>query len=58
MTRKTFLLIFIQLTFIYLHEKIKVSPLLYFDKIKNEVIVGLDDIEYGDYFYSKETADF
>ena len=34
----------------YLHEKIKASPLYYFDKVKNIVIVRLDKTDYGDFF--------
>ena len=32
---------------LYLHKKIKASPLYYFDRIKNEVIIRLDSIQYG-----------
>ena len=41
-----------------LQEKIKASPLFYFDKMKNEVIVRLDNIDYGDFFISRDTVDF
>ena len=42
----------------YLHKKIKASPLSYFDRIKNEVIIRLDSIQYGNFFVSRDTADF
>ena len=43
---------------IYLHEKIKASPFYYFDSIKNEVIIRLDSIDYGNFFVSRDTVDF
>lgn len=42
----------------YLQEKIKASPLFCFDKIKNIVIVRLDEIDYGDVFVWRDTANF
>ena len=52
---------------LYLHEKIKASPLWYFDSIKNKVtvglyknkvIIGLGSIDNGNFFVSRDTADF
>ena len=38
---------------LYLHEKIKASPLFYFDKTKNEVILRLNNIDYDDFSISR-----
>ena len=43
---------------LYLHEKITASPLCYFDSIKNEVIVRLDSIQYGNRFVSRKYCRF
>ena len=43
---------------IYLYEKIKASPLYYFNKLRTDVIIRLDNIEYGRFFACRETADF
>ena len=43
---------------LHLHEKIKVSPLYYFGKVKNVVMVRLDHIKYVDFFACSDTADF
>lgn len=40
---------------LYLHEKIKASPLDYFDNTKNEVVVRLHSIDYGILFLFLET---
>ena len=36
---------------LYLHEKIKASPMYYFDKTKNDVITRLDKIEHGNFLF-------
>ena len=44
---------------LYLHGQIKISPLYYFDSIKNEVIIRLNygNLDYGNFFFSIVTAD-
>ena len=42
---------------LYLHGKIKASPIYYFDEVKNGVIIRLDNINYNNFFACRGTAD-